>query len=106
MKHTGIVRRMDDLGRVTIPKEIRHFMDMHEGDAMEISTEGDKIILQKYPSERHFQIEYCIEEKDVKTLDGSIDDDDVYEELEQLLPRGAIIHTIFDTDRNEYIYEE
>lgn len=48
MRATGIVRRMDDLGRVVIPKEIRHSMRLKEGDAMEIFTEGPRLILQKY----------------------------------------------------------
>lgn len=49
MKATGIVRRIDDLGRVVIPKEIRKTMRIHEGQAMEIFTgrEGD-IVLKKY----------------------------------------------------------
>lgn len=48
MRATGIVRRMDDLGRVVIPKEVRHSMKLKEGDAMEIFTEGNSLILQKY----------------------------------------------------------
>ena len=49
MKATGIVRRIDDLGRVVVPKEIRHTMRIREGQAMEIYTgrEGE-IILKKY----------------------------------------------------------
>lgn len=49
MKATGIVRRIDDLGRVVIPKEIRKTMRIREGQAMEIFTgrEGD-IVLKKY----------------------------------------------------------
>ncbi len=48
MKSTGIVRRLDDLGRIVIPKEIRRTLDLPEGTPMEISVEGNKIILQKY----------------------------------------------------------
>ena len=49
MKATGIVRRIDDLGRIVIPKEIRRTMRIREGDPMEIFTsrEGD-ILLKKY----------------------------------------------------------
>ena len=49
MKATGIVRRIDDLGRVVVPKEIRRTMRIREGQAMEIYTgrEGE-IILKKY----------------------------------------------------------
>ena len=41
MKATGIVRRIDDLGRVVIPKEIRRTMRIREGDPLEIYTEKD-----------------------------------------------------------------
>ena len=49
MKATGIVRRIDDLGRVVIPKEIRRTMRIREGDALEIFTDREgEIILKKY----------------------------------------------------------
>lgn len=49
MKATGIVRRIDDLGRVVIPKEIRRTMRIREGDPLEIYTEADgEVIFKKY----------------------------------------------------------
>ena len=49
MKATGIVRRIDDLGRVVIPKEIRRTLRIREGDPLEIFTDREgEIILQKY----------------------------------------------------------
>ncbi|MBQ8391020.1 MAG: stage V sporulation protein T [Clostridia bacterium] len=49
MKATGIVRRIDDLGRVVIPKEIRRTMRIREGDPLEIFTERDgEVIFKKY----------------------------------------------------------
>lgn len=49
MKATGIVRRIDDLGRVVIPKEIRRTMRIHEGDPLEIYTSNDgEVIFKKY----------------------------------------------------------
>ncbi|MCT4542783.1 MAG: stage V sporulation protein T [Vallitalea sp.] len=49
MKATGIVRRIDDLGRVVIPKEIRRTLRIREGDPLEIFTDKDgEIILKKY----------------------------------------------------------
>lgn len=47
MKNTGIVRRIDDLGRVVIPKEIRRSLGIFEGCELAIYTDIDKIILQK-----------------------------------------------------------
>lgn len=48
MKATGIVRRMDELGRVVIPKEIRRTLRIREGDPLEIFTDRDELMLKKY----------------------------------------------------------
>lgn len=49
MKATGIVRRIDDLGRIVIPKEIRRTLRIKESDSMEIFTDGNNnVILKKY----------------------------------------------------------
>lgn len=48
MKATGIVRRVDDLGRIVLPKELRQTMGIRTGDPMEIHTDADSIILRKY----------------------------------------------------------
>lgn len=47
MKSTGIVRRVDELGRVVLPIEIRRLLDIEERDPLEISLEEDRIILRK-----------------------------------------------------------
>jgi len=63
MKATGIVRRIDDLGRVVVPKEIRRTLRIREGDPLEIFvSRGGEIILKKYSpiSELgHFATEYA-----------------------------------------------
>ena len=48
MRATGIVRRVDDLGRVVIPKEIRRSRGIKEGEPLEIFTEGDAVIFRRY----------------------------------------------------------
>lgn len=48
MKATGIVRRLDDLGRLVIPKEIRKQHHLKEGDSIEFFVENDQIIIKKY----------------------------------------------------------
>lgn len=49
MKATGIVRRIDDLGRVVVPKEIRRTLRIHEGDPLEIFTDSNgSVVLKKY----------------------------------------------------------
>ena len=48
MKTTGMVRRVDGLGRIVIPKEIRKVLKMKENEQVEISVEDDKIVLSRY----------------------------------------------------------
>ncbi len=48
MKSTGIVRRIDELGRIVLPIELRNKMDIKTKDSIEIFVEDDKIILKKY----------------------------------------------------------
>ena len=48
MNSTGIVRRLDDLGRIVIPKEIRKSLKFMEGDALELFVENNSLILKKY----------------------------------------------------------
>ncbi len=48
MKSTGVVRKVDELGRIVIPIELRRTMGIEEKDALEIYVDSDKIILKKY----------------------------------------------------------
>jgi transcriptional pleiotropic regulator of transition state genes len=48
MKSTGIVRKVDELGRIVIPKELRKVLEIDIKDPIEIFTQEDKIILKKY----------------------------------------------------------
>ena len=48
MKSTGIVRRIDELGRIVLPIELRRTLDIEIKDPMEIYIEGDKIVLKKH----------------------------------------------------------
>lgn len=48
MKSTGIVRKVDELGRIVLPIELRRIMDIAERDELEIYVEDDRIVLQKF----------------------------------------------------------
>lgn len=48
MKTIGITRKIDNLGRIVIPKELRKRMNIKKGDSLEIYVEGEKIIFKKY----------------------------------------------------------
>ncbi len=66
MKSTGIVRNIDELGRIVVPKEMRMKMGLANGDPVEIFVEGDKIVLEKY----HQGCLFC----------GSVEDTSEYKE--------------------------
>ena len=48
MKSTGIVRKVDELGRIVLPKELRQTLNINERDPIEIVADNSSIILQKY----------------------------------------------------------
>ncbi len=48
LKSTGVIRRIDELGRIVLPKEIRRNLGIREGENLEIFVEEDKVILKKY----------------------------------------------------------
>lgn len=48
MKSTRIVRKIDQLGRIVLPKELRNIFDIQEGTPMEVYTDGDAIVLKKH----------------------------------------------------------
>ncbi len=48
MKHIGITRNVDHLGRIVLPKELRDSLDLPAGTPMDISVEGDTILLKKH----------------------------------------------------------
>ena len=48
MKSTGIVRRVDNMGRLVLPKELRNTLRINIGDSLEIFTEDDCVIVRKY----------------------------------------------------------
>lgn len=56
MRATGIVRYVDDLGRVVIPKEIRRSLGVREGEPLEFYVEGDGLVLKKYIQPNDFDV--------------------------------------------------
>lgn len=68
MKSTGIVRKLDELGRVVLPIELRRTMDLNIHDTVEIFVEDDKIILKKY----HPACIFCGDARDITTFKGKL----------------------------------
>ena len=66
MKSTGIVRKVDELGRIVLPIELRRTLDIAEKDSLEIYVDGPSIVLKKYQPSCVF----CDDAKDVITFKG------------------------------------
>jgi len=66
VKSTGIVRKVDELGRIVLPIELRRTLDIAEKDALEIYVEGSSIILRKYRPSCIF----CDSSKDITMFKG------------------------------------
>ncbi len=66
MKSTGIVRKMDELGRIVLPIELRRTFGISEKDALEIFVDGNNIVLRKYEPSCIF----CGNSKDVFIFKG------------------------------------
>jgi AbrB family transcriptional regulator, transcriptional pleiotropic regulator of transition state genes len=72
MKSTGIVRKVDELGRVILPMELRRNLRIVEKDPLEIFIEDDKIILQKYQSPMTCLITGEVSHKNHRLLEGQL----------------------------------
>ena len=68
MKATGIVRKVDGVGRVVLPKELRKILAINEGDPLEIFTDGESIVLKSYKPGCIF----CGEVNEPKNLNGKL----------------------------------
>jgi transcriptional pleiotropic regulator of transition state genes len=94
MKSTGIVRKIDQLGRIVIPRETRRTLDIHEKKKKmpEIFVEEESIILQKYKSDGTCLVTGEISSQNIKLADGQLTlspegAKQLLEELEQYLER-------------------
>jgi len=72
MKSTGIVRKVDELGRVVIPIELRRTLGIGEKDALEIYVDDDKIILKKYKPSMTCHITGNVSEDNVVLAGGKL----------------------------------
>lgn len=79
MKSIGVVRRVDELGRIVIPIELRRTLNIAEKDALEIYVEGEQIILKKYEPACIF----CGDARDVSNYKGKNICKSCLEELKQ-----------------------
>lgn len=64
MKSTGIVRKVDELGRIVLPMELRKTLQIEPKDALEIFVENEKIILRKY-EDNLIKCSFCEDTKDL-----------------------------------------
>jgi transcriptional pleiotropic regulator of transition state genes len=72
MKATGIVRKLDSLGRIVVPKELRRRLDIEHKDALEIFVDHDQIVLKKYEPNNTCVITGEISEKNMQLANSEL----------------------------------
>ncbi|WP_156289976.1 AbrB/MazE/SpoVT family DNA-binding domain-containing protein [Oceanobacillus salinisoli] len=72
MKSTGIIRKVDELGRVVLPVELRNTLDINPKDKMEIFVESDRIVLKKHIPNLTCQVTGEASEDNIILADGKI----------------------------------
>jgi len=87
MKATGIVRKVDQLGRIVLPKELRNVLDIYVGTPLEIYVDEEKIILKKYvASEPPLEVMTALKElKQLQSTLGNTDHKDVLSKAIKLI---------------------
>lgn len=66
MKTSGIVRKVDELGRIVLPVEMRRLLNISEKDALEISLENEAIVIRRH----HAECVFCGSVRDIKQFKG------------------------------------
>jgi AbrB family transcriptional regulator, transcriptional pleiotropic regulator of transition state genes len=72
MKSTGIVRKVDELGRVVIPIELRRTLGINEKDALEIYVDDDRIVLKKYKPNMTCHVTGEVSDENMKLANGNL----------------------------------
>ncbi|MFB5660393.1 AbrB/MazE/SpoVT family DNA-binding domain-containing protein [Alteribacillus sp. HJP-4] len=72
MKSTGMVRKVDELGRVVLPKELRNILDLQYKTPTEIYVDGDQIILKKYTPDKACAVTGIVSSNNFTTTAGDI----------------------------------
>ncbi|RAS91793.1 AbrB family transcriptional regulator [Priestia endophytica] len=72
MKSTGMVRKIDELGRIVLPKELRRTLNLEQKEPIEIFVEGENIILRKYQPGKACMITGQISEDNMVLADGKL----------------------------------
>ncbi|PAV28549.1 transition state regulator Abh [Virgibacillus profundi] len=97
MKSTGIVRKVDELGRVVLPVELRRTLDIHIKDAMEIYVDNDKIVLKKYNPDMTCQLTGETSDENLSLANGKLvlspdGAKQLIEEIQSRLDTQAVSH--------------
>lgn len=89
MKGTGIIRRIDDLGRIVITKEVRRKLNIHEGDALELLVGEDFVAFKKYDPERSVR-------SALEMLRNTVEDETALKNKDALLEKIREVYALLD----------
>ena len=92
----GVLRRTDDLGRIVIPKEIRHRLHIREGDALEINLCENGIYIEKYQTQNgESLLNELLSKLEDKMQDAALDDPEQVEKIKELKELLSKNHKMF-----------
>ncbi|MBQ6840856.1 MAG: AbrB/MazE/SpoVT family DNA-binding domain-containing protein [Bacilli bacterium] len=109
MKNTGVIRKIDELGRIVIPKELRKVLKLSSGDDLEIFVDGSSIVLQKYSA-----MDNAIEESNklISSVEDLVDSCIYITDQEKIITKGDLENAELPynlkellTERKRYISE-
>lgn len=92
MKQTGIVRRIDNLGRIVIPKELRKTLHIHDGELLELIMNKDEIILRKYSTVKELSHLFI---KFIEVFEPFIKSNILITDLDQILVTSSKIKNMY-----------
>ncbi|MBE6155569.1 MAG: AbrB/MazE/SpoVT family DNA-binding domain-containing protein [Firmicutes bacterium] len=102
LKSTGVIRKIDELGRIVIPKEIRKVLNIESGDDLEIYVDNQQLILEKYSVMHNLKNDT---NKIIESVTDLIDATIIISDKEMIITRGKYENFILPPYLKDLLYE-
>ena len=102
LKNTGVIRKIDELGRIVIPKEIRTVLKINSGDDLEIFIEDNQIILKKYSLMKSLQKE---SNHLIESVSNLVDSNIYISDKEKIITKGTLENKELPNEYKKMLYD-